>query len=440
VRAESAESISLIFSLWQEGGQIASVTHRVQVTRESPQAVIQTGSHTVPVEDAQPVTIGSSNLTYTSVGKTLGPYQIVEEMGRGGMAVVYKAYQSSLQRYVALKVISERFTQDATLLKRLEQQMHIAAQLRHPNIMLVYDWGQEGALFFIVTEYLEGQPLDVLLQQAPLPLGRVANIMAQVAAALDYAHSKGLVHRDVRPSNIIVDEKHNDHVVLTDLSLTLADWGSTVTGAGVMIGTPEYMSPEQAKGEDIDLRTDIYSLGVVLYQMLTGSVPFVRSTPMAVVLAHVTDPPPSVSQLNPDVPQSVEAIVLKAMAKNRTERYQSAGSLASDLNVAITERITSGRDSSLEPVPPPSRTPQTGTFRPIPPPLSPPTSSGTRPQVEPPTLPPVIAGQASQANEKGCRPALGSSGWLILWVVLIILILFCLGIGMVLLMGIVRLR
>ena len=263
-------------------------------------------------------------------------------MARGGMATVYKAYQSDLERFVTLKVTPGDWA-DKELLARFEQGVRAVARLGHPHIIKVYDWGQEGHYLFTVEEYLSGMPLDVLLQQGPLPPARVVNILTQVASALDYAHAQGVLHRNIQPGYIIVDEKRGDHVVLTGFGSPAA-WQPNVTGVGAMLdGAPQYVAPERVANQDADAGTDVYSLGVVVYQALAGTVPFARSTPMATLMAIVTDPPPPLSQFNPNVPPAVEAAILKALSKNRDERFHSAGELASAVYAAITGQKPSGQ-------------------------------------------------------------------------------------------------
>jgi len=293
------------------------------------------------------------------VGKTLGQYQIIQEIGRGGMAVVYKAYQPSLTRYVAIKVLPPQFSFDHDFIERFVREARGAAMLHHPNIITIHDVSEQDGVHYFVMEYLMGKTLDIVMTETPMTLPRIAHIISQVAGALDHAHSQGLIHRDVKPSNISVDETRNDHVKLMDFGLVRAGQDSKLTKAGMIVGTPAYMSPEQAQGEDVDHRTDIYSLGVVLYQMLTGTAPFVRSTPAAVLMAHVAYAPPSIIQLNPTVPKPVEAVVLKAMSKDRNQRYESAGQLAQDLQVAITGQLPAGLRLPPVAVPPPSMAPTT---------------------------------------------------------------------------------
>ena len=276
------------------------------------------------------------------IGKTLGQYQIIEEIGRGGMAIVYKAYQPSLTRHVAIKVLPQHFSFDHEFVERFVREARGAAVLHHPNIITIHDVSEQDGIHYFVMEYLTGKTLDAVLGDRPMALQRISRIIDQVADALDHAHSQGLIHRDIKPSNIIVDENRNDHVVLMDFGLVRAGQDSKLTKTGMIVGTPEYMSPEQAQGEEVDYRTDIYSLGVVLYRMLTGTAPFVRSTAAAVLLAHVAYDPPPTSQISPTVPKSVEAVVRKAMSKDCSQRYQSAGQLARDLRVAITGQMPAG--------------------------------------------------------------------------------------------------
>ncbi len=304
------------------------------------------------------------------VGRTLGQYQIIQELGRGGMAVVYKAYQPSLTRYVAIKVLPPQFSFDHDFIERFVREARGAAMLHHPNIITIHDVSEQDGVHYFVMEYLAGKTLDIVMTETPMTLPRIAHTISQVAGALDHAHSQGLIHRDVKPSNISVDETRNDHVKLMDFGLVRAGQDSKLTKAGMIVGTPAYMSPEQAQGEDVDHRTDIYSLGVVLYQMLTGTAPFVRTTPAAVLMAHVAYAPPSIVQLNPTVPKPVEAVVLKAMSKDRNQRYQSAGQLAQDLQVAITGQLPAGLKLPPAVAPSPAVAPTTqmpATAAPVPP-------------------------------------------------------------------------
>ena len=191
------------------------------------------------------------------IGSTLGQFQIIKEVGKGGMSTVYEAYQANLQRQVAIKVLSPTLTDDMSLVKRFLREARSAAALHHPNVIVIHDVGSEGDIHYIAAEYLEGMTLAQLLKQTgALPQKRVLNIVRQIADALDYAHSRGVIHRDIKPSNIMVDPARNDHVTLMDFGLVQVAGGSGLTRSGFIMGTPNYMSPEQAKGDAIDNRTD----------------------------------------------------------------------------------------------------------------------------------------------------------------------------------------
>ncbi len=269
------------------------------------------------------------------IGKTIGNYQIVAELGRGGMAVVYRAYQPSLNRHVAIKVLPAQLALDREFVERFLREARAAAGLRHPNIVIVHDVGQDKGLYYIVMEYLEGRTLKQLIEQeGPLPPDRVIRILEQVAAALDYAHQRGFVHRDVKPANIFVGE--GDRVTLTDFGIAKAATETQqLTRTGILMGTPEYMSPEQAAGGPIDARTDLYALGVVLYQMLVGRVPFQGTTPHATLHAVIYEQPPPPRLLNPRIPPAVEGVVLKAMAKRPEQRFQRGADMVAALRAAL---------------------------------------------------------------------------------------------------------
>jgi predicted Ser/Thr protein kinase len=267
------------------------------------------------------------------LGKTLGQYKIVEEIGRGGMAVVYRAHQASLNRYVAIKVLPPQLAFDQAFVQRFEREAASAAQLQHPNIVAIYDVGSQDAYHYIVMEFLPGVTLGRLLDDGPLPLQRVEHILRQLAAALDYAHAQNILHRDLKPSNIMVGP--DDHVKLMDFGLARAGDSSDLTRSGIVMGTPYYMSPEQAQGHKIDRRSDLYALGVVLYEMITGRIPFERDTPQAVLLAHVVEAPPPLHSLLATVPPAMEPVILRALAKNPARRYASAHELAEDFARAV---------------------------------------------------------------------------------------------------------
>jgi len=267
------------------------------------------------------------------VGTTLGQYRIVEQIGSGGMATVFKAFQPALDRYVAVKVLPAQHALTPGFSERFTREAKAVAQLNHPNILPIYDFGQEGDLSYIVMKYVPAGTLKDRLGQ-PLNLQEALRLIEQIAGALDHAHGRGILHRDVKPSNVLLDE--GDWVLLTDFGLARMIAGEThLTATGVGIGTPAYMSPEQGKGEKVDQRTDIYSLGVILYEMATGRVPYEAETPLAVVLKHVQGDLSLPRSINPDIPETVEQVILKAMAKQPEDRYDSAGEMAEALKRAL---------------------------------------------------------------------------------------------------------
>ena len=271
------------------------------------------------------------------IGKTVGQYQIVEKIGAGGMAAIFKAYQPSIDRYVAIKILPDQLAEDENFVKRFAHEAKAIAALEHPHILPVHDFGTEGKLNYMVMRYVKGGTLSGLMGK-PIPYQRVVKIVSDVGRALDYAHERGVVHRDIKPSNILLDE--HGEVLLTDFGIAKmveSSKATQLTAAGSILGTPAYMSPEQAQGHDIDGRSDIYSLGVVLYELLTGSPPYEAETPFAIVLKHINDPLPPPRSVNPDIPEALERIVLKAMSKNRTQRFESARQMVEALQNALKE-------------------------------------------------------------------------------------------------------
>jgi serine/threonine protein kinase len=296
------------------------------------------------------------------IGQTIGNYQIVSEIGRGGMAIVYKAFQTSLNRYVAIKVLPPYFQHTAEFLDRFKREALAAAQMQHPNIVQIYETGEWNGYHYIVMEYVDGESLHTLMQKrGALDLTTTFNLIAQIGSALDYAHAQGIVHRDVKPSNILVDQR--GRALLTDFGIAKAVESTRLTHTGTSLGTPEYMAPEQAEGEPVDARTDLYSLGVILYQMLTGRIPFGGPTPSAIMYGHVHKPPPAPHTLNAAVPPAVESVLLKALAKRREDRFQSASEMVAALRNAMAgkpvtpppipigaESTAKGRSNSMLPI------------------------------------------------------------------------------------------
>lgn len=269
------------------------------------------------------------------VGRRLGKYQILSEIGRGGMAVVYRAFDPSLQRYVALKVLSPRLASDEQVLRRFELEATTAANLKHPNIVVIYDVGSAEGYHFLVMELLEGCTLrEEIGARGALSPGRTAYITSQLASALDYAHQHGLIHRDVKPSNVILGS--NDHATLTDFGLVRATHSVRMTEAGAAVGTLEYMAPEQLGGDEIDWRSDVYSLGVVVYESLAGRAPFTGDTPYSLMQKVMSQPPPPVESFIHTLPPGVGRVVAQALAKLPSERFRSAGEFAAALYHALS--------------------------------------------------------------------------------------------------------
>jgi formylglycine-generating enzyme required for sulfatase activity/tRNA A-37 threonylcarbamoyl transferase component Bud32 len=284
-----------------------------------------------------------------SLPEKLGKYKIIEEVGRGGFADVYKAVDTTLDRTVALKFLEPRLLREPTFVERFQREAKLAANLKHPNIVFIHEFGWEAGTVYIAMEFLEGRTLkEVILQEGALPAARIVNMVGQIASALDYAHGRGLVHRDIKPSNIMVGA--DDHVTVMDFGIAKAATQTALTTTGRIFGTPEYMSPEQAEGlEEPDARSDVYSLGVVVYEMFTGKVPFSGTTPLSIMRGHADKPPPRPSQINPAVSPAVEAVLLRALAKKREARHQSAGEMAQALTTAVETKAEPKAERKEEP-------------------------------------------------------------------------------------------
>jgi hypothetical protein len=274
-------------------------------------------------------------------GSELAGYRIESLIGRGGMAYVYRAVDQRLGRTVALKVLAPELATDQEFRRRFLRESRLAASIDHPNVIPIYDAGESDGMLYIAMRYVEGKDLKALLaREQQLDVDRVVEIFSQVADALDAAHAHGLVHRDVKPANILVSSgtvpQGHDHIYLSDFGVTKrATSMSGVTAAGVIVGTMDYLAPEQIGGKAVSARTDVYALGCVVYQALTGSVPFVRDDDAALLWAHLVETLPPVSQHRPDVPAGVQDVLLKATAKDPEERYASCGAFLADLTARL---------------------------------------------------------------------------------------------------------
>lgn len=259
-----------------------------------------------------------------------GRYRLDEPIGEGGMAIVYRGYDLMLNRPVAIKILRDQFGGDPNFLARFEREAQSAARLAHPNIVSIYDVGEDRETRYIVMEYIPGRNLKELIdRQGPFSIEGAAFVIRQVAAALDYAHEHGLIHRDIKPQNILVDDVGNVKVVDFGIAKGMSD--SSLTEAGTGMGTVHYVSPEQARGQNATPASDIYATGVVLYEMLTRELPFAADTPVGIAMQHVAVEPPPPSTFNPAIPEQVDQIVLCAMAKNPAERFETAGEMAAAL-------------------------------------------------------------------------------------------------------------
>lgn len=273
------------------------------------------------------------------IGKIIGNrYEILEEVGLGGMATVYKAKDHVLNRLVAVKVLKDEFTTDTEFIKRFNTEAQAAASLSHPNIVSIYDVGHEDEnnLYYIVMELVQGKTLkEIINSEGVLSWKWAVNIAMQIASALELAHKNGIVHRDIKPHNIIITE--DGIAKVTDFGIAKAVSNSTITAFGTTIGSVHYFSPEQAKGGFTDAKSDLYSLGVVMYEMLTGKVPFDADTPVSVALKHMQEEAKEPIELNPEIPTAVNQIVVKAMQKEPTARYQNATEMLHDLSKALKD-------------------------------------------------------------------------------------------------------
>ena len=316
-------------------------------------------------------------LSTLASGTTVGGYQIHQAIGRGGMGVVYVATQLTLGRHVALKVIAPELAADPAFRERFRRESRVAASLEHPNVVTVYEAGEVGDILFIAMRLVSGRDLrEIIHAEGALHPRRAAALTGQVARALDAAHSRGLVHRDVKPANVLVEAGAGDeHAFLTDFGLTkhVTSHGG-LTGTGQFVGTADYVAPEQIEGMRTDARADVYSLGCVLYEALTGEVPFPRDNDMAKLYAHVQLAPTPPSALRPGIPPQLDAVVLRALAKQPDARQPSAGDLGraatavvegrpvgrfAERSVAAGDAAPPGVARSAAPPPPPLQRPRT---------------------------------------------------------------------------------
>jgi serine/threonine protein kinase len=260
-------------------------------------------------------------------GANIGPYRILEQLGQGGMATVFKAYHAALDRCVALKVLHQSFLEDKNFLARFEREAKLIARLEHVHIVPVYDFSNHEGQPYLVMKFIEGGTLKARLALGPLSARETLDIVVAVGAALSYAHRQGILHRDIKPSNIILDK--DNHIYLADFGLArIASTGSSTLTGDMIVGTPQYISPEQAMGKsDLDEGTDIYSFGVMLYEMVVGRVPFDADTPFSVIKDHIFSPLPLPRTVNPRISFELERVLLKTLSKQRPDRYATVKDL-----------------------------------------------------------------------------------------------------------------
>jgi serine/threonine-protein kinase len=268
-------------------------------------------------------------------GENVGPYRIIEQLGQGGMATVFKAYHPALDRHVAIKAMHPAFLEDPQFQARFEREARVVASLDHPNIVPIYDFAQHGGQPYLVMKFVEGQTLKAVLDQRSLNRNEILHVVKAVGAALGYAHKRGVLHRDIKPSNVLLTP--DGQIYLADFGLArMAEAGQSSLSGDQLLGTPHYISPEQARGErDLDQGTDIYSLGIVLYQLTVGRVPFDADTPFSIIHDHIYTPLPMPRATHPEMPEALQTVLLKALAKDREARYETVDELVRAFEAAF---------------------------------------------------------------------------------------------------------
>lgn len=281
-------------------------------------------------------------------GRKFGNYELREQLGRGGMAEVYKAYQPSMDRFVAIKVMLGHLANDENFIERFKREAQAVGRLRHPHIIDIFDFGIQEDVYYMAMEYVTGSNLkEHIVANKKLPLADSLKIAHDLADALIYAHKAGMIHRDLKPANVMFVDTAANEVVLTDFGIARILGATGITGTGMSVGTPSYMSPEAGQGEDIDERADIYALGIILYEMLVGTVPYDADTPLAVIMKHISAPLPTRANYGDNIPEEVERIILKCLAKDREDRFSSATELRNAIanviqiapNIAKTDAV-----------------------------------------------------------------------------------------------------
>ena len=283
-----------------------------------------------------------------SMGSTLaGRYQVIEELGKGGMGRVYKVLDTKINEKIALKLIKPEVASDRETIERFSNELKLARKIRHKNVCGMFDIGEAEGAHFITMEYVSGGDLKTMIRMSTgLTIGTVLSVGKQVCQGLAEAHNLGVVHRDLKPQNIIIDRGGNAKIMDFGIARSIREKG--ITDAGIMIGTPEYMSPEQTEAKDVDQRSDIYSLGIILYEMATGRVPFEGETALSVAIKHKTETPKDPKSLNPHIPDDLNRLILKCLEKDKAARYQTAAEVEAELGkiakgIPTTERVVTKR-------------------------------------------------------------------------------------------------
>ncbi|MFN8632311.1 MAG: serine/threonine-protein kinase [Chloroflexota bacterium] len=343
-------------------------------------------------------------------GAALGPYRLSAPAGAGGMAQVWRAYDTRLDRYVAIKFLSPQYATDSTYLERFRREARAISRLDHPNILTIFDFGEQAGWTYMVSPFLGGGTLAARLGRGPWPVAEALPILESLASALDYAHAEGIVHRDVKPSNVLMNER--GRLVLSDFGIArMVEGSATLSLAGVVVGTPMYMSPEQADGSPAGPSSDLYSLGIVAYEMLTGRPPYVAETPLALLRAHVDRPLPPPRSLNPLLSIPVEAVLFKVLAKSSADRFPTCTAFVAALRSTMYVPPPTPPTVVTPPVPEPAPWPRPMPVASTPPPVARPAPTPLPFQPEPQPRSPAPPPSSTPSSPSAAFPPSPSDGF-----------------------------